>query len=249
MARKKVNLQWISNNATRRATYKRRSQGLEKKASELATLCGTKLCVVMYGQGEAQPKVWPSDEEAKELLKKFNSMLDVSSLKKTKNQKEFLHSRSVRLHEQVSKLDLENRERETLDLLHETMYGGRPGLIGTNKDELLSLSEMVEMKMRKIKARLQQLVVGQGVLPKPLPQVMLPASSSLQTQASYYTYNEMQTVALLEEHRHLRPAWRLASVAPNYSQFAGSSSEPSSSGCEMMHPYKLVACSGLPPAQ
>ena len=41
MARKKVNLQWISNNATRRAMYKRRSQGLEKKASELATLCGT----------------------------------------------------------------------------------------------------------------------------------------------------------------------------------------------------------------
>ena len=108
MARKKVNLQWISNNATRHATYKRHSRGLEKKASELATLCGTKLCVVMYGQGEAQPKVWPSDEEAKELLMKFNSMLDVSSLKKTKNQEEFLHSRSVRLHEQVSKLDLEN---------------------------------------------------------------------------------------------------------------------------------------------
>jgi hypothetical protein len=89
----------------------------------------------MYGQGEAQPKVWPSDEEAKELLKKFNSMLDVSSLKKTKNQEEFLHSRSVRLLEQVSKLDLENRERETLDLLHDTMYGGRPGLVGTNKDD------------------------------------------------------------------------------------------------------------------
>jgi len=114
----------------------------------------------MYGQGEAQPKVWPSDEEAKELLMKFNSTLDVSSLKKTKNQEEFLHSRSLKLHEQVSKLDLENRERETLDLLHDIMYGGRPGLVGTDKDELLSLRDMVEMKMRKIKARLQQLVVG-----------------------------------------------------------------------------------------
>ena len=122
MARRKVNLQWISNNATRRATYKRRSQGLEKKASELTTLCGIKLCVVMYGQGEAQPKVWPSDEEAKELLMKFNNTLDVSSLKKTKNQEEFLHSRSLKLHEQVSKLDHENRERETLDLLHDIMY-------------------------------------------------------------------------------------------------------------------------------
>ena len=68
MARKKVNLQWISNNATRRATYKRRTQGLEKKASELATLCGIKLCVVVYGEGEAQPKVWPLPDEAKQVV-------------------------------------------------------------------------------------------------------------------------------------------------------------------------------------
>ncbi|CAD6344185.1 unnamed protein product [Miscanthus lutarioriparius] len=244
MARKKVNLQWISNNATRRATYKRRSQGLEKKASELTTLCGIKLCVVMYGQGEAQPKVWPSDEEAKELLMKFNSTLDVSSLKKTKNQEEFLHSRSLKLHEQVSKLDHENRERETLDLLHDIMYGGRPGLVGTDKDELLSLRDMVEMKMRKIKARLQQLVVGERVLQQPLPQVMLPTSSLLQTQASCYTYNEMQSMAVLEEHRPLQQNWRLANLAPYYSPFAGCSS-----GCEMMHPYNLGACSGLPSAQ
>ncbi|CAD6253209.1 unnamed protein product [Miscanthus lutarioriparius] len=102
-------------------------------------------------KGEAQPKVWPSDEEAKELLMKFNSTLDVSSLKKTKNQEEFLHSRSLKLHEQVSKLDLENRERETLDLLHDSMYGGRLGLVGTDKDKLLSLRDMVELKMRKSK--------------------------------------------------------------------------------------------------
>jgi hypothetical protein len=203
MARKKVNLQWISNNATRRATYKRRSQGLEKKASELTTLCGIKLCVVVYGEGEAQPKVWPSDEEAKDLLMKFNNMVDVSSLKKTKNQEDFLHSRSLKLHEQVTKLELENRERETLDLLHDSMYGERPSLVGTDKDELLSLRDVVEMKMRKIKARLQQLV-GQGVLPQPLPQVMLPVSSSLETQASSYTSNEVQRMSVPEEHRPLQ---------------------------------------------
>ncbi|KXG28889.1 agamous-like MADS-box protein AGL80 [Sorghum bicolor] len=250
MARKKVNLQWISNNATRRATYKRRSQGLEKKASELTTLCGIKLCVVVYGEGEAQPKVWPSDEEAKDLLMKFNNMLDVSSLKKTKNQEDFLHSRSLKLHEQVSKLELENRERETLDLLHDSMYGERPSLIGTDKDELLSLRDMVEMKMRKIKARLQQLVVGQGVLPQPLPQVMLPVSSSLQTQASSYTYNEEQRMSVLEEHRPWQQDSRLANLAPNYScPKAGSSSEPSSSGCEMMHPYNLGTLSRPPSAR
>lgn len=91
----------------------------------------------MYGQGEAHPKVWPSDEEAKELINKFNGTLDVSCLKKTKNQEEFLHSRSLRLHEQVSKLDLENRERETLDLLHDSMYGdARASLVPTKMSSL-----------------------------------------------------------------------------------------------------------------
>lgn len=96
------------------------------------------------------------------------------------------------------------------------------------------------MKMKKIKARLQQLVVGQGVLPQ---------SSSLQTQASCYTYNEMQSIALVGEHKNLQQDRSLANLAPNYSPFTGSSSEHSRSGCEMMHPYNLGACSGLPSAQ
>jgi len=108
MARKKVNLQWISNNATRRAMYKRRYQSLEKKASELTTLCGIKMCVVVYGDGQAQPEVWPSNAEAKHLLKKFKDMPDVGCFKKIQNQEEFLHSRTLRLPEQVSKLDWES---------------------------------------------------------------------------------------------------------------------------------------------
>ena len=201
MARKKVNLQWISNNATRRATYKRRCQSLEKKASELTTLCGIKMCVVVYGDGKAQPEVWPSDAEAKKLLKKFKDMPDVGSFKKIQNQEEFLHSRTLRLHEQVSKLDHENREHETLVLLYDSLDGRCPGLVGTTKDELVSLREMVEMKMSKAKARLQELVIERGALQEPL-QVMQPVSSSSYTQASSpYTYNEMQIMVAIEEHQ------------------------------------------------
>ena len=233
MARRKVNLQWISNNATRRAMYKRRYQSLEKKASELTTLCGIKMCVVVYGDGKAQPEVWPSDAEAK----KFKDMPNVGSYKKTQSQEEFLQSRTVRLHEQVSKLDHENRERETLVLLHESLDRRHPGLVGTTKDELISLREMVEMKMSKAKARIQQLVGGHGALPDPL-QVMLPVSSSSQTQASSYTYNEMQIMAPLEEHQ-LQQDWPLASLlAPNYGElgavlydgFVGSSRIPAAVG-------------------
>ncbi|KAG0530544.1 hypothetical protein BDA96_05G195800 [Sorghum bicolor] len=253
MARKKVNLQWISNNATRRATYNRCYKSLVKKASELTTLCGTNMCVVVYGDGKAQPEVWPSDEEAKKLLKKFKDMPNVGSLKKTQSQAEFLQSRTFKLHEQTSKLDQENRERETLVILHDSLDGRRPGLVGTSKDELISLGEIVEMKMTKAKARIQQLVGRQGSLPDPF-QVMPPVSSSLQTQASSYTYNKMQITAPLEEHLQQQD-WPLASqLVPNYGElgsalydgFVGSSRDPSGSGCQMMQPYNLGFSSGLP---
>ena len=246
MTRKKVNLRWISNNATRRATYKRRYQALAKKAGELVTLCGIKICVVVYVDGQAQPEVWPSNAEAKHLLKKFKDMPDVGCFKKIQNQEEFLHSRTLRLHEQVSKLDHENHERETLVLLHDSLDGRCPGLVGTAKDELVSLRKMVEMKMSKAKARLQELVVEQGAVPEPL-QVMQSVSSSSCTQASPYTYNEMQTMAPLEEHQ-LQQDWPIASPGPNfgeigtmlYSAFVGSSR------CEIMQSYNLGSCSGLP---
>ena len=49
MARQKVNLQYITNKLSRRATFKRRCRGLMKKTSEIAALCGARACVVVYG--------------------------------------------------------------------------------------------------------------------------------------------------------------------------------------------------------
>ena len=100
--------------------------------------------------------------------------------------------------------------------------------------------------MSKAKARLQELVVEQGAVPEPL-QVMQSVSSSSCTQASPYTYNEMQTMAPLEEHQ-LQQDWPIASPGPNfgeigtmlYSAFVGSSR------CEIMQSYNLGSCPGLP---
>jgi hypothetical protein len=59
---KKVNLQWISNNAW---NVQETLPGLDKKAGELVTLCGIKIYLVVYGDGQAYSQVWPSNAEAK----------------------------------------------------------------------------------------------------------------------------------------------------------------------------------------
>lgn len=172
MARKKVNLQWIANDSTRRATFKKRRMGLMKKVSELATLCGAKACVVVYGEGEAQPEVWPSVPDAKRILNRFKAMPELSSLKRMHNQEDFLRSRISKLHDQVCKSYRENRDRDTSYLLHETMVRHRPGFVGVTVEELSNLCWMVERKIKIVKERLQQLVVRQGApLEPPLPSV------------------------------------------------------------------------------
>ncbi|CAO2204532.1 unnamed protein product [Urochloa humidicola] len=235
MARKKVNLQWISNSSTRRATYKKRCQGLMKKTSELATLCGIKACVVVYGEGEAQPEVWPSAPEATRFLKKFKAMPDIGRFKKMQTQEDFIQGRIAKLRDQVSKLETVNREHETSRLLHESMDGRRPGLVDTNAEELANLRQMVETKMAKVKELLQQQVARQGDFPNH------PASSSSQPHAA--SYAEMQ-----------QAGWPTDLLAPTDGElgdmvcnaFASTSNGPSDNGGDMTQTYNLGGCSGSP---
>ncbi|CAL4977008.1 unnamed protein product [Urochloa decumbens] len=213
MARKKVNLQWITNSSTRRATYKKRCKGIMKKASELVTLCGIKACVVVYGEGEARPEVWPSASEARQVLKRFKDMPELGKFKKVQNQRDFLQGRITKLRDQVCKLDRENCEIETRDLLYESMEGRRPGLDGTTIEELTSLNSLVEMKMARARELLQRLLVGQPG--RTLPNQ--PAMLSSQPQASC-TYHEIQGSAELEELHSLEQEW-LTNLVPNEGEF------------------------------
>ncbi|RCV38938.1 hypothetical protein SETIT_8G182900v2 [Setaria italica] len=159
--------------ATRRATYERRCQSLMKKASELAALPGAEVCVVVYdsedaGAAAAQPEVWPSAEEAARLFRKLKAMPE-GRFKKTMSQLQFLQNRVSKVREQVKKSAVVNGELESSALLHECVAGRRPGLVGVTEKELAGLMDLVEAKMSKVRARLQQLGVGEGAHPRAAP--------------------------------------------------------------------------------
>ncbi|KAL6627740.1 hypothetical protein ACP70R_031466 [Stipagrostis hirtigluma subsp. patula] len=191
MAPKKVNLQWITNDLSRRATFRKRCKNLMKKSGALVTLCGVRVCVVVYGEGDAQaqPVVWPSVPEATALLTRFKAMPVLESWKKKVNQEEFLRKRIAKLVLQVSKSANESQEIETASLLHEATIGRRPGLVGVGVEDLESLDRMVEEKKRRAEERLRELARRHGAFPvlqPPLHQQPPPASSSsLQPQVPY----------------------------------------------------------------
>ncbi|KAK1665301.1 hypothetical protein QYE76_053460 [Lolium multiflorum] len=66
MPRRKVEMRFIQNARARAATYAKRSKGLQKKASELATLCGVPVALVCApaatGGAGALRLVWESEE-------------------------------------------------------------------------------------------------------------------------------------------------------------------------------------------
>ncbi|KAL6626327.1 hypothetical protein ACP70R_030053 [Stipagrostis hirtigluma subsp. patula] len=213
MVRKKVNLQWITHGSSRRATFRRRCKGLMKKAGELATLCRVKACVVVYGEGEARPEVWPSVPEARGVLALFKAMPEIKQWKKTVNQEEFLEKRIDMLQGQVSRSAHSSREIETACLLRDAVIGRRPGLVGASVEEIVSLDRMVDAKMRRAEKRLRQLVGRQGAFPEPEPplhQQPPPPPPSLQPRAPYTSTQRLQHLvgghghgALLEPERLL----------------------------------------------
>ena len=69
----KVKLQWIVDNAARKATYKKRVMGLMKKIRDLSILCGVDACVITYNPYHQEPQVWPSLIEAEQVIAMFRS--------------------------------------------------------------------------------------------------------------------------------------------------------------------------------
>ncbi|CAN6272941.1 unnamed protein product [Urochloa humidicola] len=168
MARKKVALQWIANDATRRATFKKRRKGLMKKASELATLCDVKACVVVYGAGESQPEVWPeAPGEAESVVARFKDVPELDQCKKMLDMEGYMRQQVDKLREHLHKAQRENREREAAILLHDAIAGRRPGLAGLSVEEVAGLGWMVESRIQAVRAAIGSLQ-GEGQEVPPL---------------------------------------------------------------------------------
>ncbi|CAM0877935.1 unnamed protein product [Alopecurus aequalis] len=150
MARKKVSLRYIPNDSTRRGTFRKRCRGMMKKASELSILCDVKACVVVYGERESVPEVFPSHAKAVSILNNFKNMPELDQCKKMMNQEGFLRQRIDKLRDQVHKSGRDCRDCEIKFLLHKVMMGNHPGLEGLSVEELTSVGWKVEVLFKSI---------------------------------------------------------------------------------------------------
>ncbi|GLT28397.1 hypothetical protein SLA2020_033370 [Shorea laevis] len=97
MTRKKVKLQYISNDSARKASFKERKKGLMKKASELTTLCGIDAYAIVYSPFDSQPEIWPSPARVQRVLSLGSKKLPEMEQGKKMVRRKPLISRSCRI--------------------------------------------------------------------------------------------------------------------------------------------------------
>jgi hypothetical protein len=111
MTRKKVKLAFISDDSTRKATYKKRKKGIIKKVSELSILCGIPACAIISNPFDSKTEVWPDLAGAKQIIERYQNSSVIDAAKNV-NQKSFLLQRITKAREQLKKLKHDNREKE-----------------------------------------------------------------------------------------------------------------------------------------
>ncbi|KAK8946329.1 Agamous-like MADS-box protein AGL80 [Platanthera zijinensis] len=161
MARKKIKLVWINDDARRRATLKKRRKGLMKKVKELAILCGVRSCAIIYCPHEPKPEVCPSIEETTRVLNDFRSLSEMEKSKKMMNHAAFLQQRIAKRHQHIRQYDREKCQLESTALLLECVAGSS---ILLSTEELGSLTVQLNHKAKAVRERINKL---QNLIPAP----------------------------------------------------------------------------------
>ncbi|KAK8960354.1 Agamous-like MADS-box protein AGL80 [Platanthera guangdongensis] len=186
MARKKIKLVWINEDARRRATLKKRRKGLMKKVKELAILCDVRSCAIIYCPHDPKPEVCPAIEETTRVLNDFRSLSEMEKSKKMMNHAAFLQQRIAKRHEHIRQYDLEKRQLESTALLLECIAGSSILLLST--EELGSLTVQLNHKAKAVQERINEL---QNLIPAP-PQASVDEDHNV---GLHNYYEEMQCSA------------------------------------------------------
>jgi hypothetical protein len=170
MARKKVKMAYIVNDPTRKATGKKRAMGAMKKAGELSVLCGIDACLIIVLE-DGSVLAWPSLPEAMGVIDRYKSMPEVEQCKKKMDGEDYVRDRIGKVQEQLRKAERENRQRETMLLLHDAMAGRHGDLAGLTVEQLVGIGWTTENLIRKIKDGIAYRGGGRqaGVNDDPLP--------------------------------------------------------------------------------
>lgn len=159
--RRKLQLSWLNERA-RKASLKKRLQGLIKKTNELSILCGMEACLVFFNREEDQLVVWPSHAVANSLVDNFYSLSDHERNKKAVDPESFLQTNIQKLEKKIAESWKVVAEFEMDHLMFELQHGRRQlaDLSPTEVENLISYTGKKMMWLRKEMGSTEQLAMS-----------------------------------------------------------------------------------------
>ncbi|KAH6789645.1 AGAMOUS-like 80 [Perilla frutescens var. frutescens] len=198
MTRKKVTLAYISNDAERKASYKKRKKGLIKKVSELSTLCGVDACAIIYSQYDPEPEVWPSQLGAQAILARFRKLSEMDQGRKMVNQESFTRQRIKKAADQLRRLQKENKCRELEGFMFQCINGTLT-LDNFNLPDSSEMGWVINQTLRDIKSKMEVKMTDQRRRqaapppPPPPPQLPPPADLVAEENMECFPWNLVQS--------------------------------------------------------
>lgn len=148
MARRKIKLELIVSRSIRKATFKKRREGLLKKVRELAILCGVDAFIMISSPDDPEPVTWPSDAEAKQVVIRFCNLSAMERSKKMINQESYLNERLTKIQDQLKRTQRKNMEKEGNHVMHQVNDGRT--LDELSVDELMRIIWLMEEKKKDV---------------------------------------------------------------------------------------------------
>ncbi|KAI4320610.1 hypothetical protein MLD38_034071 [Melastoma candidum] len=111
MGRRKLALELIPEEKSRKLTCQRRKKCLLKKAQELSALCGVDACVVMYDSGSssssatAQPEIWPPNHGVvRRVIERYQNGCSQTRAKRRSGLQEFFEKKKRKVELKLEKV-------------------------------------------------------------------------------------------------------------------------------------------------
>lgn len=150
---KKVKLAFILRDASRRATYNKRKNGILKKVMELSILCGVPACAIIYGERGSRRDIWPpSPISVRRVVSRFLEMPEMKQSMKMVDQEAFLRDRIFRIDEQLRKLRKDNREKGMTCIMLRALEGlvDPTWLDGLTMLDLTDLGWVIDLALNQV---------------------------------------------------------------------------------------------------
>ncbi|KAM0828410.1 hypothetical protein ACQ4PT_067578 [Festuca glaucescens] len=186
MARRRggIKIRYIMDRAERKRTLEKRLPNLLKKAREFAVLCDVPTSLLVYLPGKDQPVVWPSQEAALDVVRRYKEVGDLQRFKNNLDGAEFIRKMIDKAKAELCTVQRQTRDKEMNLLIDDFFAGRRRSFDDLSPEVFAALESTVEKKLRAVTARQQELLGG-AVLPplptqlvQPPPLVMAPTFSS-----------------------------------------------------------------------